>query len=60
MFSARAARTGGTLRRKIASVEKNASMSQLERAVRARGFHLLIIEDQAVVLCNPGRVKLVC
>ena len=60
MFDAKAAKNGGTIRRKITNIEKYASMTQLERVVKAMGFHLIIIEDQAVVLCNPGRMRVIC
>lgn len=64
IFEAKAAKTGGTVRRKISSVEKHASLADLQEAVVDRDFHLVRIGDrqsgQYVVLCNKGTIKLIC
>lgn len=60
LFKARAAQNGGVIRRKRKSVEQFASVKDLKAAVKRRGFHLVQIGDQLVVLCNKGQVKLIC
>lgn len=64
IFNAKAARNGGVLRRKVASVQKYASYGDLHAEVLKRGFHLLRIGDkisgQYVILCNPGNMKVIC
>jgi hypothetical protein len=59
IFAAKAAKTGGILRRKTTSVQKYASVAALEAEVRRRGFHLVLIKDQYLILCNPGEIKLI-
>lgn len=59
IFKAKAATTGGTLRRKKASVEKFASEKLLIEEVKRRDFHLITIGDQYVILCNKGRIDLI-
>lgn len=59
IFRAKAATTGGIVRRKIESVKKYASFKELLREVRRRGFHLLRCGDQYIILCNKGVMKVV-
>ena len=60
IFLAQAARNGGVVRRKIASVMQYASAQDLEAEVRRRGFHMVVSGDQYVILCNAGQFRLVC
>jgi hypothetical protein len=64
IFKAKAAKRGGTLRRKVTSVQKYASFGDLKAEVLNRGFHLIRVGDkidgQYVILCNKGNVKLIC
>lgn len=60
LFSSRAARTGGVVRRKARDVDRMVGRAGLERAVRQRGFHMLRIGDQYVILCNRGDLTLIC
>lgn len=60
IFEAKAAKNGGIVRRKIANVEKFASIQYLIQEVKERGFHLIEIEDQFVIFCNNGCFKLRC
>ena len=60
MFEAEAAKNGGIVRRKIASIEKSASLKYLIKEVQERGFHLIETEDQYVVICNSGKFKVHC
>lgn len=58
MFRAKAARSGGIIRRKIANIEKYASFQDLAKEVEARGFHLIETGGQYVVICDPGYLRL--
>lgn len=58
MFRAKAAKSGGIVRRKIANVQKYASFQYLLKEVAARGFHLVETGDQYIVICNPGNFRL--
>ncbi len=58
IFDAKSAKTGGVLRRKVASVEKYASEQKLVREVKRRGFHALRVEDHYLIICATGRFKL--
>ena len=59
IFKAKAVKKGGTLRRKKASVEKYASEKLLIDEVKRRGFNLITIGDQYLILCNKGEFKLI-
>ena len=58
MFSAKAARTGGVIRRNVAWVEREVGRDLFEAEVRKRGFHLLETGRQLVVICNQGELRL--
>lgn len=60
IFRAQAARNGGIVRRKVDNVKKYASFKALRAEVRRRRFHLLRIEDQYVIICAPGIMKVIC
>lgn len=58
MFRAKTAKSGGIVRRKVASVQTYASLQYLIKEVEARGFHLIETGNQYVVICNPGNFRL--
>ncbi len=58
IFDAKAVKNGGIVRRKIANVEKYASLKYLVKETEARGFHLIETGDQYVIICNAGNFKL--
>lgn len=60
IFRAQAVRNGGIVRRKVASVEKYASLADLESEVRRRDFHMIRTGDQIVIICNTGHAQLIC
>ena len=61
LFVAGQVAKGNIVRRCISDVEKYSSMAALVAAVKMHGFHLAIIGDQAVVVCNSGGViSIVC
>lgn len=59
IFDAKAAKRGGLVRRKKASVSKFASEADLIAAVKARGFHLIESGDQYLIFCHKGSMKLI-
>jgi len=60
IFRSRKARNGGLVRRNIGWVNFHASMALLEAEVRRRGFHMFVVGDQALILCNSGGLAVVC
>ena len=49
------------MRRSIKSVMQYAGAQALEAEVRARGFHMAVIGDQYVIVCNTGgQIAVVC
>lgn len=60
VFAARAARQGGVVRRSVRDVEREVGRDAFEAEVRRRGFHLVECGGQFIVICNSGRLTLVC
>lgn len=61
MFCSKQTRNGGIIRRSIQDIFRYASAEKLEAEVRRRGFHLALIGDQYLILCNPeSKVKVIC
>jgi hypothetical protein len=60
IFEAKAAKTGGIVRRKIENVERYASRSYLLTEVAARRFHLVEVGSQYLIICNSGSMRLIC
>lgn len=60
IFAAGEVAKGNIVRRKVASVERYASIAELEAEVRRRGFHMIRTGEQVIVICNAGQVTMVC
>jgi len=60
IFGANQVTKGGMVRRSIKSVKKLISEEVLKAEVEKRGFHLLIVGPQYVVLCNKGSLSVLC
>ncbi len=59
IFYAGQVNKGNVVRRAIKDVAKLATISELESEVKARGFHMVQINDQFVIICNKhGEVKI--
>ena len=56
MFAAKAAREGGIVRRAVDDVEREVGRDAFIAAVAARGFHLIEIADQFIVICRTDRL----
>lgn len=60
IFTAKAVKDNGVVRRSVADVKKFASPKLLEATVRANKYHLIKTGDQYVVLCHKGELKVIC
>ena len=60
IFSARAAKNGGVVRRSVAWVEAEIGSHHLISEVRRRGFHMIETGGQYVIVCNRAKVRIVC
>lgn len=58
VFSAKAAQ-GGVVRRAIGWVVSEVGHDRFVTEVRRRGFHLLMTENQYIVVCNTGPVRMI-
>lgn len=54
IFAARAAQTGGVVRRDVRDVEEKVGRPALELAVHRRGFHLIEAGGQFIIICTRG------
>jgi hypothetical protein len=59
IFKAAQASKAGVLRRAVKSVQKQASEQDLVDEAKARGFRVMKIGDQYVVICNTNVLVLV-
>ena len=57
VFSAKAA-NGGVLRRAIGWVANEVGHERFIEEVRRRGFHLLVTQNQYIIVCNTGPVRM--
>jgi hypothetical protein len=60
VFSARAARSGGVVRRSAYWIDREIGRERFETEVRARGFHMVECGGQIVVICNGGGLRVIC
>ena len=60
VFRAKAAQTGGVVRRKIADVEREIGRDALELAVRRRGYHLIECDRDFVIICSGAPLRVIC
>jgi hypothetical protein len=59
VFSAKSAQ-GGVVRRAIGWVRTEVGHDRFVAEVQRRGFHLLMTENQYIVVCNTGPVRMIC
>ena len=60
IFSARAAREGGIVRRRVRDVERIIGRDAFLRELRRRGFRVVENAGQFVIFCNCEPVRLIC
>ncbi len=60
LFSSKAARSGGVIRRKLRDIERYVGKHEFESELRRRGYHAVENAGQLVIFCNqePVRVML--
>jgi hypothetical protein len=59
LFSAKAARDGGVVRRQVRDVERIVGRATLDPELRRRGFRPVGNAGQYVIFCNRGPVRLI-
>ncbi|WP_179379905.1 N-(5'-phosphoribosyl)anthranilate isomerase [Jannaschia marina] len=59
LFGAKAASTGGVVRRKVRDVERKIGRTRLELEVRQRGFRLIEAGDQFIVICTRAPMQVI-
>ena len=60
LFSAKAARTGGIVRRSVAWVDREIGQERLACAVRGRGYRMIRCGGQFVIICNDAKIEVIC
>jgi len=60
IFKAKAAKSGGLVRRKLASIDRYSSRAAVKAEAKKRGFAVVENGDQWVFLCNAGSVRIIC
>lgn len=59
VFRAKSVMRGGVIRRRRSVVAREIGCGIFEAEVRRRGYHLLMTDQDYIVVCNPGPVTLV-
>lgn len=54
IFGAKAARSGGVVRRAVRDVEREIGRDRLKAAVAERGFHMIECGGQFVIICRSA------
>ncbi len=60
VFDAKQVAAGGIVRRNKADVDRICALPSLLAEVKHRGFHLIEVGDQYVVICNSGQLQVHC
>ena len=60
IFQSQIAKRGGIARRKISSIVRFASLDMVEKACRDKGYHIIEHNDQWLIFCDAGQIKMVC
>ncbi|GGA13701.1 MAG: hypothetical protein CML50_02210 [Rhodobacteraceae bacterium] len=60
LFSAKAVKTGGIVRRRKRDVHRELGYAALLEEVRARGFHLVECGDQYLIICDDAHLLVHC
>lgn len=59
IFRSQIAKRGGVVRRKLTTIDKNSSRSELKRECRALGYHIVEHGDQWLIFCDKGNVRII-
>lgn len=60
LFSSKAARSGGVVRRKVRDAERIVGRPALAAEVRRRNFRMVENAGQFVIFCNDAPVRVIC
>ena len=60
IFNAKAVEKGGIVRRAVRDVDWEIGRDAFVREVRRRGYHLIEVGGQYVMICNSGRLTVIC
>ena len=58
IFESKTARNGGIVRRSVAAVRREIGEDALRVAARARGYHVVRIGPQYLIICCEGPIEL--
>lgn len=59
IFQSQMAKTGGLARRKISSIQKYASLNEVELECAKRGYHIVENGNQWIIFCNKAKVQII-
>lgn len=59
VFSAKAARQGGVIRRNLRDIERYVGRSAFEDELKRRGYHAVEIAGQLIIFCNQEPIRLI-
>ena len=59
IFESQIAKRGGVVRRKVSSIDKYASQSEVKAEARKRGYHIIQHGDQWLIFCDKASVKII-
>ena len=59
VFSAKAAREGGVIRRKLRDIERYVGREAFENELKRRGYHAVENAGQLIIFCNQEPVRLI-
>ena len=60
LFTAKAVREGGIVRRQVRDVERIVGRHNFEHELRRRGYHAVENAGQYVIFCNAEPVRILC
>lgn len=59
VFSAKAARQGGVIRRNLRDIERYVDRSAFEDELKRRGYHAVENAGQLIIFCNQEPIRLI-
>lgn len=59
IFSAKAARQGGVIRRNLRDIERYVGRSAFEAELKRRGYHAVENAGQMIIFCNQEPIRLI-
>lgn len=59
LFTAKAAREGGVIRRKIRDIERYVGRNAFEQELSRRGYHAVENAGQLIIFCNQEPIRVI-